>query len=128
MSEFESWLPALEPSAASYARLTEALARRNRRRTRMGRGLRLAGLCAGLAFASVISLMLLRQPDPTREQQAAISASLELAFAGPHIDLVVSNGDAIAVPVNAPNVRFYWVAVATGEIANHNSSSPSPSR
>jgi hypothetical protein len=67
-------------------------------------------------------------PDQTQRQQAAISAGLAQVLAGPDIDLAVSDGAAIAVPIDAANVRFYWVAVATGENANHNNSSPSPSR
>lgn len=128
MSEFESWLPRLEPSAASYARLTQALARRNERRAGIGSRMQLAGLCAGLAIVSVVTLALLREPNPTRQQQAAISASLVQAFALSNADLTVRNGAAIPVAVDAPHVRFYWVAVANGEKANHNNSSPSPSR
>ncbi len=128
MSDLRSWLPPLTPSAQGYARLASALERRRERRVIGAERWRLASICAGLAVVAVALLNTLRLPDPMRREQAAISANLEQALANPAMDLAISDGAAIAVPIAAPNVRFYWVAVATGENANHNSSSPSPSR
>lgn len=115
MNELKPWLPALEPPAGGYVRLTHAIAARRQRATRHAWRGRIAW--AGAAAALVLALTpLLRAPDAERQQRAAIATSLEQAWAQGDAEIVVTNG-AAAELLKAPGLRAYWVGTVSQPVA-----------
>jgi hypothetical protein len=117
MSELTTWLPPLDPPPGGYARLADALAaRRHRAARRAWRG-RLAWVGASMAVAFVALTPFLRLPQAQRQQQQAIAASLEQAWAFGDQEIVVTDGAAAEI-LKTPGLRVYWVGVVGESAAN----------
>ena len=115
MNELKPWLPALEPPAGGYVRLTHAIAARRQRAVRHAWRGRIAW--AGAAAALVLARTpLLRTPDAERQQAQAIAASLEQAWAQGDQEIRVADGAAAEI-LKAPGLRAYWVGTVSDPAA-----------
>ena len=110
MSEFQTWLPPIDPPPGGYVRLADALSARRERPARLAWRGRLAWVGASLAVVLVALTPLLRAPDAQRQQAQLIATSLEHAWALGDQEIVVSDGAAAEI-LKAPGLRVYWVGV-----------------
>jgi len=107
MSDYELWLPTLNPPFGGQARLRVALAQRARHPIREYRW-RLAAATACVSILTAFAVPLMSQGHEARRVADAVEA-VEAVFNAPLPSLRVENGAAIAV-LETEQIRIYWVA------------------